>query len=418
MDQLPENLLPIKSDRPLLGDLCGFVLVVILAVIAIWGWGFDLAAIGSLVGGDEFAGENIIASLGEIGNQSASAVLVISMAWALSLSYGAVDLSIFSVAALGGLVSAVLINVGVSPMLSFGAGALAGAAIGAINGILIGRIPVWSFIITGAVGLVLMLGMLLVTRTPAVHVPVDAFESLLVVVDSQDLKGNVQKVSLPLGVSRRLIVASIYILVIVVLSNSIGVRDARKGQSSRPKKRIALCGSGALAGLGGSLWLIDYGNAPVLTRPVGALLPVAAALVAGAVLYKSPRRGALTMVTLVAALIAATFWQQKVWIYPLAGWNMQLVLLIVMILVAHLAIRRASSKVSTGSVLRWLIVSLTCGGLVVACLSATFSNGSLRVIIFRAGLTLWLIGAAALAVQVFSSRKKGRPICEPMEAGS
>ncbi len=318
----------------------------------------------------------------------------------------------------GGLVSAVLINVGVSPMLSFGAGALAGAAIGAINGILIGRIPVWSFIITGAVGLVLMLGMLLVTRTPAVHVPVDAFESLLVVVDSQDLKGNVQKVSLPLGVSRRLIVASIYILVIVVLSNSIGVRDARKGQSSRPKKRIALCGSGALAGLGGSLWLIDYGNAPVLTRPVGALLPVAAALVAGAVLYKSPRRGALTMVTLVAALIAATFWQQKVWIYPLAGWNMQLVLLIVMILVAHLAIRRASSKVSTGSVLRWLIVSLTCGGLVVACLSATFSNGSLRVIIFRAGLTLWLIGAAALAVQVFSSRKKGRPICEPMEAGS
>ncbi len=414
MNSPPENLLPVKSPRPLLGDLCGFVLVAGFAAIAMWGLGLDMSAIGSLLGSDEFARQDTIVSLGEIGDQSASAVLVISMAWVISLSCGAVDLSIFAVAALGGVVSATLINCGLPPGISLGAGALAGAVIGSINGLLVRWVPVWSFIITGAVGLVLMLGMLLVVGDRAVQIPVDAFESLLISAeipipvlegDAQDTV--VRRIGVPLGVTRRLIVAAIYIAVIVLLSNA----RADRSRLATHTKIIALCASGALAGAGGSLWLIDYGSAPVLTRPVGDLLPVATAILAGAGFYRSQKRGALAMVVLVGALVGATFFQQKVWVYPLAGWNLQLVLLIAMVLVSQSAIFQASQKASGGTFGRWLSAAGTCGGLLVTCLSATFP-GSLRVVIFRAGIILWLIGAAAWAKQGISTLRNRRPSSE------
>ncbi len=408
MNQPPEKLSPDSSDRSWLCELLGFGVVVVLAMIALWGWGFDFSAISSILSGDEFARVEIITSLGDIGDQTASAFLVISMAWAVSLCYGAVDLSIFSVAALGGIVSAALINCGVGPAISLAAGLLAGGAIGAINGLLVRLIPVWGFLITGVVGLVLMLAMGLWVSGRGIQIPTDAFESLRISAEIPVPQENAEEVILrrlgvPLSVTRRLIVASIYILVLVLLSKSIGSRDGQKTWSRRRKKIIALCVSGTLAGAGGSLWLIDYGYAPTLTRPVGDLGPLAAALMAGAVLYRSPRGGALAMVALVAALVAAIFWQQKVWIYPLAGYNIQLVLLIVMVLVSHGAIGRAAGKTSCGSAGRWLAVAFTCVGLIVACLSATFDGSSLRIVIFWAGLALWFVGAAALGLQEICS---------------
>ncbi len=408
MNQPPEKLPSDSSDRSWLCDLLGFGLVAVFALIALWGCGFDFSAIGSMFRGDEFAREDIIISLGEIGDQAASAVLVISMAWVVSLCYGAVDLSIFSVAALGGIVSAALINCGVGPAVSLGAGLLAGGAIGAINGLLVSRVPIWSFLITGVVGLVLMSAIGLGVSERAIQIPTDAFDSLRISADIPVPQEDSEEVILrrvggSLSVTRRLIVASIYILVVVLLSKSIGSRDGKKTWPKRRKKMIALWVSGGLAGAGGSLWLIDYGYAPVLTRPVGDLLPLAAALLAGAVLYRSPRRGALAVVALVAGVVGATYWQQKVWIYPLAGYNAQLVLLIVMVLIAHGCISRASGKTSGGSVGRWLAAAFTCGGLIVACLSATFNGSSLRIVIFWAGLTLWFVGAAAWGLQEICS---------------
>ncbi len=320
--------LPVSWRRDAM--VLGWFLVFSVVMIASWsghlGWPSYRQAPDNIPDG---AGQ--MQYLNNVPGQMASIYLLMALAFALALRRGAIDLSIWMSAGAGGLVAASLIHAGVAFGWAFAAAALAGLALGAFNGLLVGVLRLPSVLVT----LASAAGTLLLLRHwfgPAgIEVPSRTFESLTILPYP------------PLLTGRMLIVAGTFSVVLLgMLAFDGTVRSA--GLARRGSLFAVLALSGALCGLAGACWLIDRNQAPLPGGIIGDLRAPAAAVLAGALILSGPGRIPLVGVALPLAMLAATIWRQQAWfVYPLgAAWHMGI------LIAATLAVQWISRRIFPG----------------------------------------------------------------------
>jgi len=393
---------PACRPRPWRQDiLCAALLAMLGAVLLpryapAWGWLVEPGA------EDTYADQ--LEYLSNVAGQMASNYLLAAMGFALVLRQGGIDLSIWAVAGLGGVAAAGLIRAGVPPWASFAAAAGAGAIVGLLNSLLVLRLRAPTVLATLGVGLLIAV---------ALHLGLDG---RAVAVDEQAFNGWTYWPAPPLLVGRMLIVLGAYALVLVGLMNT-GVMDDPSPRSHRVALGAALVLSGALAGLSGAIWLMDRSQAPLPLRPMEELRVPAAALLAGAALLGGPGRTLVTGLLLPPALLVATAWRQLLPDLPWLGYHLQLVLLMGMVLVAHLAFAAltagppphglAGCEIGGGAAERPRAprrkLSAASAVLCAAGLLLTARGGVVALhpsgwLFLSGGMACWLIGAVLLAL--------------------
>ena len=264
--------------------------------------------------------------------------------FALAMRCGAIDLSVWASAAVGGIVAVALINAGIPTLVAFAAAVLAGGVMGLANAamVILARVPsvVATFITAAATTLIMT--HFIPGRALWINEP--TFANWLV------------SPHLSMETIRRMIVAGGYSLVMLTLCRADSMGSGGIRLSPRAGLLAALCTSGASSGLAGASWLLNHGNAPLLTRPVGDLRVCAAAVLAGSAFFLGRGRTMLVGLCLPPALLVATIWQQEVWVA--VGWQgyfLGALLLAGLVGIAHLAGAaigagpRMSRRLSAGS---------------------------------------------------------------------
>ncbi|MCK4276948.1 MAG: hypothetical protein KAX78_10570, partial [Phycisphaerae bacterium] len=120
-----DRLRPGSTRNPLLRDLLGVGLLIALGAILLPVWGIGPDALRG-IWGEQGQRDLFNEAMRGASDQMASIYLLMSLGFLLALRCGAIDLSVWVVAGLGGLVTAGLINVGVWPVLAMAGGAAAG----------------------------------------------------------------------------------------------------------------------------------------------------------------------------------------------------------------------------------------------------------------------------------------------------
>jgi len=334
----------------------------------------------------------------DVAERVASFYLLAAMGFLLALRCGAIDLSVWANAAMGGLVAATLIKAGFSPWIAFGAGAGAGLLAGAVNGALVAGIGLPSVVVTAAVAVALMF--LMRSLGGPLTISDQAFNGWLVTPHA------------PLVAVRILFVGAVYLLTMLVLMLGGVLATGRKAIHHRGSLLAALCVSGGLAGLAGACWLIDHSRAPVLTRPVGDLRIAVAAVLAGGAFLAGPGRILLAGAVLPVALLAAELWRQQVWDLQFKGFSLQLILLAGCAIVAQLAVARLAARVASPAPdkagangpgqrrprrrLPAISAALTTAGILILAGAIVFDHYLTRRAFQFGGLGVWLVGAALL----------------------
>ena len=257
--------------------------------------------------------------LTDLSVQMSSPLMLIALGMGVAFRVGAIDLSGWMVAATAGLIAAALIGQNLPAELAFVIAALFGAAVGALNGLLVKVTRLPSLIITTVMA-GLMLGAMSLLSFDQLALPEGAFNRWIILLPPEGPDAMSQ--SLPLSVTRMAIVLCIFSLMMGVL-----IAGKRTEVSLSRRRWVALAASGTLAGLGGACSLLDHDLAVVPSLPVGDFRPLAAALLAGTLALAGPGRTSVAAMFVPIALLAATIWQLAV---PLgsAGVEWQTLLLI------------------------------------------------------------------------------------------
>jgi ribose/xylose/arabinose/galactoside ABC-type transport system permease subunit len=383
---LEDMLRPPEPADPWSRDVLSVALLLILAAVLIPAWDIGPANFQHTV----------------VGNM-ASFLLLPTLGFLLALRCGAIDLSVWVNAGLGGVVAAVLIARGVSAPLAFAAGGGVGLAAGCLNGLLVAGagIPSVAATLAVAAGTVWALGAVLPARSVAI--PDLTFEGWLAGHPS------------PMLAARVLTVAVLYLgaLALVMVLDVAVWRGVQFGR--RVSVFAALAASGALSALGGACWLIDSGRAPVPTRVVDDLRVPAAAVLAGALFLGRRGREVLAAMSLPAALLLATIWRQEAWSLPAPGhgYALQLLVLAGMTVVVHIAFGHyVDSRPSPD---RWPAAGalMTLAGLALVAAAANFTHPAVKDAFHAAGVAAWLSGTAAVLITM---RRKSLLHVAPVEA--
>jgi len=359
----------------------------------------------------------------------ASSYLLPALGVLLALRCGAIDLSIWVIFALGGAVPAALINAGVAVPTAVAAGVALGAGLGAVNGLLVAWPKLPSPVVTLAVAAAAMWTAQACLGGGLIRTPEETFDAWHI---SQQTSPSGQSRPqggdevhepagtgegqadrdvrwLPISVARMLLVVAIYAAVMLAVAfGLVARRQGRLRLGPRGLLVVALAGSGALAGAGGALWLAEHGSAPVPTRLISDLRIPAAAVVAGGAFLGGPGRALLAGVYLPVAMLAVTIWRQQIGGYHAGGYDLHVLALAVMTLVAHPAAYgalmsrrcRRSASIAAGA--------LTVGGIIALAVSAEagmlqratgltwgqFSRPTLRTALSAIGIAAWAAGAA------------------------
>jgi ribose/xylose/arabinose/galactoside ABC-type transport system permease subunit len=351
-------------------------------------------------GRDEAArqGKGYGEQLAEITRRMASIYLPMAMGFLLCLRCGAIDVSIWVVSSLGGIVAACCIRAGVPPWAAMSLGVLAGAAAGTISGLLtviarvpnilaalltaaavagnclLAQLPLWaaaglgalvgaafvavnrkliaplsipSALVTFWMGTAILLVVHWTQPAREIRVPEQAFNNWhLPAVPVREAPSNGQAApeapayepeSQPLSVTRTLLALGAYSLVMIFLMVADWFRPRSWGPGSRKRIGAALAVSGALAAAGGVISLLDAGKAEVSTRLVDDFTIPVAALLAGAAFLGGRGRTLLSAVFLPVAILLTDIWSRNVLLYQWQGYSLQIVLLGFMILLVQLA---------------------------------------------------------------------------------
>ena len=377
----------------------GLVFIGVLAVTTLPAWNLSsFSADGSAQAADVY---------GRMLAQLASFYLLPAMGFWLALRRGAVDLSVWAVAGLGGLLAAMLINAGLPVAGAFALAVLAGLAVGTVNGLVAAWTRFSSPAFTLIVAAVIVAGAGLLVPQRFVRVPDETFGSPLDpdVADAwadsgKDAGGSANR---PLSSEelRMALVAVAYSAVMVVLL-SWGIASSRRRRPSPDPVGVfaAMAASGALAAAAGAFWLVDHGSAPVPTRLIGDLRIPAAAILAGGILWVGNGRTLLSGLFLPVSVLLVTSWRQEVtalaWLRS-SGYALQLILLIGMMLSAHLAFlgvirARGPRRTGAGVCLAMIVLALAS----VACQSL-LGRYAARSAVELGCLAVWA-GAAGGAV--------------------
>jgi len=325
--------------------------------------------------------------------------LLPAMGFMLALRCGAVDLSIWAVAGLGGLVSAALFGAGFGAWTSISGGIVAGAGCGAINGALVARLRIPGPIVTGVMSLALILTLRTIYPGREVVLETGALDGLL--GGFQFLAGYLGLPSFTLQSASSFLVFALYALtMIVILNGEIVERNREQRFSERRRLFASLTASGALAAAGGALWLVEHGAAPVPARPFDDLMIPAAALLAGGLYLAGSGRTLLVGVLLPLALAAVSGWRQEVLSLRsdyLVGYQLQVIVLVVMVSSARYAMTCATMA------LRWRGGALALAwfsslGIGVFATSVWAESAGARMLFHVSGGCLWLGGALGAIV--------------------
>ena len=378
-------------------DLVGMGLLAAVAVVLFPAWGAD---------SDRY--------LTDVAGQMASIYLLLALGFLLALRCGAIDLSVWVVSALAGLVSAWLINRGVSAAWSLAAGAGAGLVVGAVNGALTvwARVPsVLATLLTAAAA---MWALQSAFPGRAVTIPDRTFVRWHVVwpfdrregrnSPSADRNGPAEPPGMPLLMTRMVLVAGTYAAAMLAL-----LAACRRDRWDRRRSLFAaLCASGALAGAGGAFWLIDQGQTPVPTRLVDDLRVPAAAVLAGGAMLTGKGRALLAGACLPAALLLATIWRVQVWNLSYQGYALQMLVLIGMTLLVQFA---GSSATFARRRRAWAVAGavLAAAGLLVVAQSAGASSWRTREVLRMTGSAISVAGAGVFLVWRLSRAPAQKP---------
>jgi ribose/xylose/arabinose/galactoside ABC-type transport system permease subunit len=383
--KLERRLRPLNTDRPAFRDAGGAVIVLLVTGILYVG-AVDQSRHFSDVFGSIF-----------------SFYLLPSMAMLLAMRAGSIDLSVWALAGLGGVVAAALVNAGMEPAGALAAAAGAGLACGAINALAIARFGLPSPVFTLLLGTVVMAttGTLVGDRQIDVDYRIftDWAYRLLPPLPTEDgdpaLSGGVVtilRVSIAMGA-----------FLATMLVTTVAPALRRKLSSPRLELAAAHLAGGLLAGLGGAIWIIDSASAPVLTWPVGDLRIPAAAVLAGGLYFGPTGRTPLSLLALLAALLAATLWRQQAPNIVIGVWHGQMLLLVLLVLVAQRALLAWERKMPLGAVAAVLALV----GLTAITAGVRLDGRSAGRGLLWAGLAVWLAGAAALLIGC--AKKRGEP---------
>jgi ribose transport system permease protein len=238
--------------------------------------------------------------LSEIAKPMAGRELLVAMAMLIALRLGVIDLSVWVLAGLSGVLSGQLMVVGVPPWVAMALTVLAGALVGLLKSQLI-RIPhAPAAVVTLAIALVGW-GVGRWVCPEGITVGVDTFQSWLMTGVDQGVV-----VTLPLAMTRILLVLGGFLLSMTVCLGLL-TRDAVPVGPFRSAAGLTF--AGALLGLAGACQLLDSHTALPPQEIVGDFRVLAAVVLAGGVLFIGPGRDRLTGLLLPVALLAATLWE-------------------------------------------------------------------------------------------------------------
>ena len=404
MISLEDKLRP-RSDAPAAYLRDGFVwlILTVLFVAMLPVWWVDASLMFS-VGSGEFT------DLGDVIDHFSRLLLSFwllpAMGFMLALRCGAVDLSVWTTAGLGGVVSAVAFGAGFGPVAAISAGISAGAVCGLINGVFVAglRLPCPLVSLLVAIGLIFVLGVMfpfgeIVLGDGALDGLLGGFQSVADFLGFPEV--TLQSIS---AVS----VFALYALtMVVILNGEVFERHRGRGISERWRLFASLIASGALSAAGGVLWLVEHKAAPVPSRPLDDLVIPAAALLAGGLYLGGSGRTLLTGVLLPPALAVVTGWRQEVLNLRsdyLAGYPLQVVVLIVMVAIARYAMTCGAVAVRYRGVALALAWSSSFG---IAVFAASVWAGSpeTRTMFHLMGGCLWLVGSVgAIGLRLASPR--------------
>ena len=408
MFSLEDKLRPPNVENPWPRDVLGVGLLIAVALILHPNW---------------HAHDDWELFMVDVAGQMASFYLLPALGFCLALRCGAVDLSVWAVASLAGLVGAWLINAGAPPAWAFAAGCAAGLAVGCLNAAMVTFLRLPSPAVTFAIALAIMFSLQAAAGRSAA-VPDDAFSGWHLPTaragSSPDAPPaptatDMEPAWHSILVTRVLIVAAGYAAVmLVLLAADTGGRGAA-GRRGRLSLFSALAASGLLCGLAGVCWLMEHKTTPVPRRPIGDLRVVSAALLAGAVFFAGRGRALLVGLCLPPAMLIATRWRQEVWAWnmDLAGYAVQSLQLAAMLLGTHLAMAHLLSKKPRPLPPALAALALTAGGTLTTACIALADEFRTRAVIYAAGLGLWCCGVALLAAAklpaAFRARREHAP---------
>jgi len=345
------------------------------------------------------------------------------MGFLLALRCGAIDLSVWISAAVGGVVAAALMNGGLAVGPAFLAGIAAGGLLGAVNGALVALVRLPSVIVTLVSALVAMWGLQAAFEARAVAAPSGAFENwhLTEIVAAESLDNGegqggpsepagptpaTETITLPLIQTRMLLVVAAYgFTMLVMLGGNVAARRNRR-LGRRASLLAAMCASGALAAAGGAFWLLDHGAAPVPTRPVGDLRIPAAVILAGAAFFTGQGRTLLAGLCLPAAMLVTTIWRQEVCNLQVHGYAVQVILLAGMTFVVHRGMVRSLWGGRAAQPLAAAGTVLAVAGLLVFAGAAAAEYYAARRLLHAAGGAAWLAGALVIVVAGVLARSR------------
>ncbi len=379
-----------------------------LALLPVW-W-MDRTLLASLAGGDTSHLGDVIEHLS---TRLLSHWLLPTLGFMLALRCGAIDLSVWAIAGLAGVVSAVMLQNGWQPSVAIVAGIAAGAACGIITGTLVAglRIPCPIVSATVAFGLIGLLGWLVPGR--GIALGDGATDGLL---------SGFQAVADWVGLPEFTMQSIAAFLMFMIYAATMATAVVFNGETSEPRIEpqsferwrlfASLTASGALSAAGGVLWLIEHGQAPVPGRPLDDLVIPAAALLAGGLYLAGPGRTLLACVLLPGSLAIVIGWRQEVLGLRsdlLLGYSLQVAVLIAMIGLSRFAMTRAAAPEKLCAMpmtLAWLS-SL---GIAVFAASVWCGSPQTRLILHIAGASIWLIGAVgAIVLKLGAPRRLVEP---------
>ncbi len=377
--RIEDNLRPPLPADPYTRDVLSVALLLILASVLIPAW--DLARVNFL---------HMVAG------HMTSNLLLLALGFLLALRCGAIDLSVWVVAGLGGVVAATMINSGYGVPTAFVVAGLAGLAVGLANGLLVGLVGLPSPLVTGlvGVGMVWLMGSLVPGRqlTVGEHTfDVYFWHSTGVLA------------------IRLILVAGVYLAAMLVL---VGVDWAVWAGAKFPRRltlTAALTASGVLAAMGGAALLIDNGLAPVPTRLIDDLRVPAAALLAGGLFLGRRGRELLAGLSLPSALLICTIWRQKAWNLPAPGlgWALQMFVMMGMVIAVHVAFGRYVEARGTNRRLPAVAMLQTLVGIAIVAAAANFRYWPVHDALHLAGLAIWLAGMPALIISFRHEHRLG-----------
>lgn len=401
-------------------------LIIVLAVILLPSWGIEWGIfIPTNVDPERI--EQVRDVFDDVMNQMASCYLLAALGFCLVLRCGMIDLSIWSVSGLSGVLAALLINAGIGPVAAFATAISAGLAIGALNGFLATRTRIPSFIITLVTAALTMW----LAQSLAAERTVDVDESTFgrwhirveakVSTDGNEKTKANTKDSSATGktvtnyrmcspaVTRMLLVGVGYSLTMIIILIWGMAERHRRMNPGRWRVFFAMAASGALAAASGALWMIDHNSAPAPERIVGDLRIPAAALLAGGALLIGPGRTLLVGLFLPISLLLVTIWRQEV--LPLNflqgfGYATQTALLAAMVLTIYAGFTGLlQSRGKMRAIYIACFVTAVCG-IILTAMQTRENTYDARRIRDLLGISLWLLSVVRLTIIQVQKRLK------------